>query len=90
MIDELLSAIKNNDRESTLSLLTNIKGQLETNLELVNQITAPNTITELHNCMVENMNVPRRALQLRVRIPSRGKRAFAFVQGMINGVNLVK
>lgn len=85
-IENLKEAILSKDQAAVLESLAELKVALNGNTALVDQITSPPVITELHNMLVEHLGVHPRAMMLRARVPGRVRRAVLFVQAMENGV----
>jgi hypothetical protein len=89
-IDLVKQAILEKDKQKTIELLENLKNSFATDEMAMQIITMPPVITELHQMLMDNLGVHPRAMQLRARVPNRGRRATLFVQAMINGVKLSK
>lgn len=86
-LETLKENIKAKDKKACLETLNTMEGQLADDKELVDQIILPANINELYTMLIEVMGVKKRAIQLKNRIPNKGKRAFMFIQAMKNGLN---
>jgi hypothetical protein len=88
-IEDLKSLIKANNKSAVLSLMEMYQKECLGGGDMALIITHPPVITELHQLLVEHMKVHPKAMMLKRRIENRKKRAYLFMQAMINGVNLV-
>ena len=89
-IDKLKESILSKDKKAVLESLEQLREEIIVNDDTMSLITAPASITELHEMLVEHLSVNQRLMQLKNRVPNRKKRAMLFVQTMINGVNYLK
>ncbi len=85
-IQKLKETILTKDSAAVLAALGELKNAINGNDALVDEITNPTVITELHNMQVEQLGVHPRMMMLRTRVPGRVRRAVLFVQAMENGV----
>lgn len=85
LIDTLKESIDNGDAPATLETLETIDKELPGNQELMAELLRPQTLTGIHQAMVEKLKVNQRHLKIR-RVPLPKTRAMLFVKAMINGV----
>lgn len=88
--EKLEEAILTKDKEQVIAELLVVQDLVLTDAEAMAQILSPESVGKLHKMLEDNMGVNPRTMQLRARVPSRRKRAYLFVQVMINGVNYLK
>ena len=88
-ISLLRGQILQSNATEVLSLLGNLREELNNNSALVQELTTPAVISELHRLLVEHLKVDPRAMMLKTRVPGRVRRAVLFVQAMENGVKRV-
>ena len=89
IIDQLKDFIKSDDKDSTLKLMAEMQQDCLGEGDLFLVVTHPPVITELHRLLIDHMGVHPKAMMLKRRIDNRKKRAYLFMQAMINGVNIV-
>lgn len=89
-LNEIKDVIATKDKEAVLALLTEVKLETESNNDLMAELTTPEPLNELHDCLVEHLGVNPKLMKLRARVPNRRHRAVLYVQAMINGVNYLK
>lgn len=89
-VDQLKEAILSKDIDQVNEKLSNLYKEIPSNDLLMQIITTPAVITELHVMMVENLGVNQRLMRLNARVAHRRKRALLFVQAMMNGVKYLK
>ena len=88
LFDDFNVAIKNQDPKETLNVLNQIKDHLHLP-NVILHVTTPHVITDMHKKLIDTFEVPPRGIQLKNRVPHRGRRAHLFVQAMINGVEKI-
>lgn len=89
-LESLKNTIKSGSQANTLTELTMLRDTCLDDEDLANAVTVPSEITELHQLLIDHLNVIPRTMQLRNRIPNRKRRAYLFFQSMMNGVTLVR
>ena len=89
-LNEVKDTIKDGDKETVIIMLEALKDALLVSDELMVEITAPETLAEMHKLLVEHMSVNQKLMRLKNRVPNRRRRAILFTQAMINGVNYLK
>ena len=87
-IDILKEVIEKGSKNQTLMVLDNLIENLDE--FLAREITDPATITELHELLIEHLDVQPRAMKLKNRVPLRPRRALLFLQAMRNAVDRVE
>ncbi len=87
-IDILKEVIEKGSKNQTLMVLDNIIENLDDDLIL--EIVNPETITELHEMLVEHLGVNPNAMKLKNRVQLRNRRAMLFVKAMRSGVSKVE
>lgn len=91
LIEQLKGAITERNLAETKSALESISvGITEKDIPLIQEITAPPVITDLHKQIGESFGVPQRAMMLKNRVSTTQRRALLFVKAMQNGLNKVK
>lgn len=88
-IEKLKDLIKANDKDATLKLMQEYQAECLGDGDLFLIVTFPPVITELHKLLIDHMGVHPKAMMLKRRIENRKKRAYLFMQAMMNGVNIV-
>lgn len=86
LIEELYEVFEGNDLEAAHDKMEEVRDYLRESPHLIKWITEPVNITDLHKKLIENFEVPQKAMQLRHRVPNRTRRAMLFAQAMINGI----
>lgn len=90
MFEELKDAIRNQDAALVTKLLTETHEKVVAgDAEVINSLTAPAEITELHRLLSEHLGVPAKTMMVKGRITTRGRRASLFCRAMLNGVSRV-
>jgi len=90
MINELKAAIIADDKEKVRTLLVKISEEIaKGHADLINEITTPAVITELHSLLSEHLGVPPRTMMVKGRVTTRRGRASLFCRAMISGVDRV-
>jgi hypothetical protein len=85
----LYRAIEDKDVKQTHALLEDMHEMCLTSKELAKWLINPANITNMHEKLESDLGVPRKTMQLRVRIPNFHRRAVYFIKAMINGVSRV-
>lgn len=89
-IQSLLDALENRDlAEAKASLQLMLDSAQQKDMALIQEVTQPVVITELHTKLIETFGVDRRAMMLKNRVPGRDRRALLFVRAMQNGLNRI-
>jgi len=86
LVEKLKAAIIDKNAHEALATLERIVEIVRTDAELLQAILSPPVITELHQLLVDHLNVNRRHIQVRRRLPAARSRATLFVRCMIAGV----
>ncbi len=88
LIENFIEKIETGDSEKTLAAIDLIIEKLEatTDEDLRNEILNPEIITNLHNLLIEHLEVAPRAMQLNRRFPNANTRAIMFAKAMRNGI----
>jgi len=87
-IDMLKEVIAKGSKSQTLMVLDSMIEHLDA--DIINSITDPATITELHALLIEHLGVLPNAMKLKARVSLRNRRAMLFLRAMRNGVNKVE
>lgn len=86
----LLDAMEENDLQRAKdSLQLMLESIQQKDMSLIQEVTQPVVITELHTKLIETFGVNRRAMMLKNRVPTRDRRAMLFVRAMQNGLNRI-
>lgn len=87
---QLLDAVSNKNlaeaKEALVAMENSIKAK---DMEMIQDITQPAVITDLHKKLIETFGVNNRAMMLKNRVPLRNNRALLFVKAMQNGLSRV-
>jgi len=86
--DILKEVIQKKSKSQTLMVLDSMIDNLDEFLAV--EITQPAVITELHELLVEHLEVNPRAMQLKHRVPARQRRALLFLRAMRSAVDRVE
>jgi len=86
LIENLIEKIELEDANKSLAAMDLIIEALPTDNDLAAEITDPAIITNLHELLIEHLEVAPRAMQLTRRFPNQGTRAVMFARAMRNGV----
>lgn len=89
LIENLIEKIELEDADKSLAAIDLIIEALPTDTDLQVEITDPATITNLHQLLIDHLEVAPRAMQLTRRFPNQGTRAVMFARAMRNGINHV-
>lgn len=87
--DMLNEAIKDKDAHKTLLIVLQLKEMIRTDPVAVKWVVDPTNIKNLHDSLIENLEVPAKMMMLKGRIPHRQKRAHLFVDAIENGIRKV-
>lgn len=91
LIEQLKDALTERNLADTKNALESISvGITEKDTSLIQEITAPPVITDLHKQIGECFGVPQRAMMLKNRVSTTQRRALLFVKAMQNGLSKVK
>jgi hypothetical protein len=86
----LLAAIEGKNLTEAKAVLSTMLDRVQQkDMLLIQEVTQPVVITELHTKLIENFGVNRRAMMLKSRVPGRDRRALLFVRAMQNGLSRV-
>jgi len=85
---QLKEAILAGNKDNVLTMLVQMKEDclVIENVELVQDVTSPAIISELHGLLIEHLGANNRNMLVKGRVPNIRKRAYCFVQAMENGV----
>lgn len=85
---QLKETIKAGSKDTVLAMLGHMKEDclVMENVELVQEVTSPAIIAELHELLIEHLGANNRNMLVKGRVPNIRKRAYCFVQAMENGV----
>ena len=86
LIENFIEKIESEDAEKAVEAIDLILEALGTDTDLVAEIVDPTIITNLHELLIEHLNVVPRAMQLNRRFPNSGARAVMFSRAMRNGI----
>lgn len=81
-IQVLKEIISSGDKIHTLELLEDLYTELTTNAELINWIIIPANLTSVQDLIIENFEIPRKAMMVKNRVHDRKRRALMFTQAM--------
>ena len=87
LTENLIEKVETGDAEKALAAIDLIIERLEaTDEDLRNEILNPEIITNLHELLVEHLEVAPRSMQLNRRFPNANTRAIMFARAMRNGI----
>lgn len=86
LIENFIEKIETGDAKKSLDALDLIIDALVNDNDLVVEIIDPKIITELHEKLIEHLEVPPRSMMLNRRFPNSTKRAIMFSKAMRNGI----
>ena len=89
IISLLEETIKDKNAMKTLALVLELKAKVLTDAETIKWITEPANIKNIHDLLVEHLEVPPKMMMLKTKISHKQKRANLFVQAIENGVRKV-
>lgn len=84
--EKLFEAIEAKDKQKTLLLIVQLKEAVKTDPAACKWVTEPLNLKEVHNSLIENLNVDPKAMRVKERITHRQRRALLFVQAIENGI----
>ena len=86
LIENFIEKIETGDAEKALVAVDLIIDAAGTDTDLAAEITNPTIITNLHELLIEHLEVVPRAMQLNRRFPNTATRAVMFAKAMRNGI----
>jgi len=86
LIENFIEKIETGNGEKALEAVDLILEKLGSDVDLINEICDPTIITNLHQQLIDHLNVAPRAMQLNRRFPNSGVRALMFTKAMRNGI----
>lgn len=86
LIENFIEKIETGDGAKALEAVDLILEKLGEDVDLIKEICDPTIITNLHQQLIDHLNVNPRAMQLNRRFPNAGVRALMFTKAMRNGV----
>ena len=86
LLEYFKEKIEEGDAEKAIAAIDMVHEKLETDPELVREVLDPAIITELHQLLIDHLEVSPRAMQLNRRFPNANTRAVMFVKAMRNGL----
>lgn len=90
LVGELHLSIESGDYIATLKCLDEIEKIIISGEDLIDWITEPRIITELHQKMMLHLDIPHRLLLLRNRVQNKHRRAMMFAKIMNSAVVRMK
>ena len=89
LLENLKEKIEEGDADKALVAIDLVIEKLPTDGDLMTEILSPAIITELHELLIEHLEVSPRAMQLNRRFPNSRTRAVMFAKAMRNGISHV-
>ena len=87
LTENFIEKIKTGNANDALEAIDAIIEKLESiDEELRNEILSPTVITNLHELLVEHLEVPPRSMMLNRRFPNANTRGIMFARAMRNGI----
>ena len=86
LIENFIEKLELEDATKSLAAIDLIIEAIPTDNDLAAEITDPGIITNLHELLIEHLDVAPRAMMLARRFPNQGTRAIMFARAMRNGV----
>jgi hypothetical protein len=86
LIENFIEKIETGDGEKALAAIDLILEKLGDDVDLIVEICNPEIITNLHQQLIDHLDVAPRAMQLNRRFPNTGVRALMFTKAMRNGI----
>ena len=83
---KLKAEIINKNKQEVYDLMGQLNENVKINNEYVRWITEPVNLTAVKQLLIDNLNVPPRAMMLRTRPSTRVQRAIMFSKALENGV----
>lgn len=89
-LDKLFSAIREKDIDACIAEVEHLQSVVLFHPTLYTDVIRPATLTMLHDNLVDAFSIDRRYFQLKRKIDSRRRRAFLFLQAILNGLRTLK
>ena len=86
LLENLKEKIEEGDADKALVAIDLVIEKIPTDGDLMTEILSPAIITELHELLIEHLEVAPRAMQLNRRFPNSRTRAVMFAKAMRNGI----
>jgi hypothetical protein len=86
LLENLKEKIEEGNADKSLIAIDLVIEKLPSDVDLTNEILSPAIITELHELLIEHLEVAPRAMQLNRRFPNSKTRAVMFAKAMRNGI----
>lgn len=86
LIENFIEKIEAGDSQKALEAVDLIIDKVDSDMDLVAEICDPAIITNLHEQLIEHLDVVPRAMQLNRRFPNAKTRALMFSKAMRNGI----
>lgn len=86
LLEYLTEKIEESDVDKAIAAIDLILEKLPTDSELVKEVIDPTIITNLHEALIEHLDVVPRAMQLNRRFTNATVRAVMFTKAMRNGL----
>ncbi len=86
LLENFKEKIEEGNGEKALEAIDLVIDALSEDSDLRGEILAPVVITELHELLIEHLNVVPRAMQLNRRFPNVNIRSLMFARAMRNGI----
>jgi hypothetical protein len=87
LLENFKEKIEDGDSQKALDALDLVIEKLPEDGDLITEILTPAIITELHELLIEHLEVQPRAMQLNRRFPNSKTRAVMFAKAMRNGIS---
>lgn len=82
IIVDVLDSIENGDRLMAHEKLTELYEAMKSDLTLIKWVIVPANLNELQTAVIENFDIPRKALAVRNRVPDPKRRGLMFVHAI--------
>jgi len=89
LLENLKEKIEEGNAEKALVAIDLVIEKIPDDGDLMTEILSPAIITELHELLIEHLEVAPRAMQLNRRFPNSKTRAVMFAKAMRNGITHV-
>lgn len=89
LLENFKEKVIEGDAEKALAAIDLVIEKITGDAEMISEILQPTIITELHELLIEHLNVPPRAMQLNRRFSNHRTRALMFSKAMRNGIAVV-
>lgn len=86
LLENFKEKIESGDADEALAAIDQVIEALPGDPDLMLDIISPAVITELHELLIEHLEVPPRAMQLNRRFPNTKTRSLMFAKAMRAGV----